>query len=180
MRGMNRPVPPGYPGHSNDACKLNDSIRALTTLERALIQTFPADFKWKGNKTDMEQMIGNAVPVKLAEFVAGALNYHINNQHISDKKQLIVDYGRFYDWLRNMKRLSERAERDTISRLKRANTICEIQSFPDSYYIFKLEQSNGYKNLSPTIRSQLKRAVSLYSDYYMTAYQQFTLETDVL
>ena len=79
MRGMNRPVPPGYLGHSNDACQLAPSIRALTTLERALIQTFPADFKWIGNKTDMEQMIGNAVPVKLAEFVASALNQHISS-----------------------------------------------------------------------------------------------------
>ena len=73
MRGVNRPVPKGYPGHKNDACPLNEHIRALTTLERALIQTFTANFKWSGNKTDMEQMIGNAVPVKLAEYVANAL-----------------------------------------------------------------------------------------------------------
>ena len=70
MRGVNRPVPKGYLGHPNDACKLSSSIRALTTAERAMVQTFPKDFVWKGNKTDIEQMIGNAVPVKLAEFVA--------------------------------------------------------------------------------------------------------------
>jgi DNA (cytosine-5)-methyltransferase 1 len=79
VRGMNRPVPPGYPGHHKDAKKLDNSIRALTTLERALIQTFPPNFKWNGNKTEMEQMIGNAVPIKLAEFVANALSYHIAN-----------------------------------------------------------------------------------------------------
>jgi DNA (cytosine-5)-methyltransferase 1 len=77
MRGVNRPVPKGYPGHPQDACELNDSLRALTTLERALIQTFPADFKWTGSKTDMEQMIGNAAPVRLAEFVANALRRHL-------------------------------------------------------------------------------------------------------
>jgi DNA (cytosine-5)-methyltransferase 1 len=76
IRGMNRPVPPGYPGHPNDAKPLDGTIRAMTTLERALIQTFPANFKWLGNKTDLEQMIGNAVPVKLAEFVAVALRRH--------------------------------------------------------------------------------------------------------
>ena len=179
MRGMNRPVPPGYPGHANDACKLDESIRALTTLERALIQTFPADFKWIGNKTDMEQMIGNAVPVKLAEFVAKALSYHIDNQRTLGESKFTVDYGSFYDWLRNVNKLSKRAERDTISRLKRANAICEIRSFPDSYYVFRLEQSAEYKNLSPTIRSQLKRAVSLYSDYYMTVYRH-TLEMDAI
>jgi DNA (cytosine-5)-methyltransferase 1 len=42
---MNRPVPPGYPGHPNDARELDGTIRALTTLERALIQTFPQNFK---------------------------------------------------------------------------------------------------------------------------------------
>ncbi|MDR3135603.1 MAG: DNA cytosine methyltransferase [Deltaproteobacteria bacterium] len=79
IRGINRPVPAGYPGHARDACELNHSIRSLTTLERSLIQTFPPNFKWRGNKTEIEQLIGNAVPVKLAEFVANALAFHVNN-----------------------------------------------------------------------------------------------------
>lgn len=62
MRGVNRPVPKGHPGHPNDACKIDNNVRALTTDERALIQTFPKDYKWSGIKTDREQMIGNAVP----------------------------------------------------------------------------------------------------------------------
>lgn len=70
MRGVNRPVPKGYPGHPNDACPVSDSLHALTTKERALIQTFPSDFEWVGSKTDVEQMIGNAVPVNLAQYVA--------------------------------------------------------------------------------------------------------------
>ena len=70
MRGVNRPVPKGYPGHPNDACPVTESLHALTTAERALIQTFPDDFKWEGSKTDVEQMIGNAVPVNLAKYVA--------------------------------------------------------------------------------------------------------------
>ena len=32
MRGVNRPVPKGYPGHPNDACPISDNIRALTCL----------------------------------------------------------------------------------------------------------------------------------------------------
>ncbi|MDR1167145.1 MAG: DNA cytosine methyltransferase [Deltaproteobacteria bacterium] len=78
IRGMNRPVPPGYPGHPHDAKPLDRSIRAMTSLERALIQTFPANFKWLGKKTGLEQLIGNAVPVKLAEFVARALADHLS------------------------------------------------------------------------------------------------------
>lgn len=70
MRGVNRPVPKGYPGHPNDACAVTENLHALTTAERALIQTFPPEFKWVGSKTDIEQMIGNAVPVNLAQYVA--------------------------------------------------------------------------------------------------------------
>lgn len=69
MRGVNRPVPKGYPGHKNDACPVSSDLHVLTTSERALIQTFPENYKWVGNKTDVEQMIGNAVPVNLAKFV---------------------------------------------------------------------------------------------------------------
>ncbi|MDR3296223.1 MAG: DNA cytosine methyltransferase [Clostridiales Family XIII bacterium] len=157
---MNRPVPQGYPGHPNDACKLDGSVRALTTLERALIQTFRADYKWSGTKTDMEQMIGNAVPVKLAEFVAKALR-----DHIKECESGTVDYQRFLSWLHKSHSLSERTVRDTVSRLKRANAICEIKAVPDTYYVFKLEQSPEYKSLAATVRSQVKRAVSLYAGY---------------
>lgn len=69
MRGVNRPIPKGYPGHKNDACPVTKDLHVLTFSERALIQTFPKDFKWVGAKTDVEQMIGNAVPVNLARFV---------------------------------------------------------------------------------------------------------------
>jgi DNA (cytosine-5)-methyltransferase 1 len=44
--------------------------RPLTTTERAQVQTFPKNFKWVGSKTNVEQMIGNAVPVNLGKFVA--------------------------------------------------------------------------------------------------------------
>lgn len=74
MRGVNRPVPKGYPGHPNDACAVTSDLHALTTQERSWIQTFPKDYVWVGSKTDIEQMIGNAVPVNLASFVAETVN----------------------------------------------------------------------------------------------------------
>ncbi|MCE9618608.1 MAG: DNA cytosine methyltransferase [Planctomycetes bacterium] len=73
MRGVNRPVPAGYPGHPGDAGKKSKSLRPLTTIERSRIQTFPRGFQWVGTKTDVEQMIGNAVPVALACFVGTAV-----------------------------------------------------------------------------------------------------------
>ncbi len=81
MRGVNRPVPKGYPGHPNDACPVNENLHVLTSKERALIQTFPDDFKWIGSKTDVEQMIGNAVPVNLAQFVAETVKIVLGDHH---------------------------------------------------------------------------------------------------
>ncbi|QTA83675.1 DNA-cytosine methyltransferase [Desulfonema limicola] len=73
IRGVNRPIPKTYKTHSGDATDIIKNVRPLTTIERSYIQTFPKSFKLNGTKTDLEQMIGNAVPVKLAEYVAKAI-----------------------------------------------------------------------------------------------------------
>lgn len=78
IRGVNRPVPRGYPGHEGDSCRQRAQLRSLTTHERARIQTFPDNFQFPGSKTDVEQVVGNAVPVKLAEYVARHLRLHID------------------------------------------------------------------------------------------------------
>jgi DNA (cytosine-5)-methyltransferase 1 len=91
IRGVNRPIPKNYKKHEGDACDVNEKVRPLTTLERSYIQTFPTDFTFFGTKTDLEQMIGNAVPVNLATFVGNCIIeykndlkenkvHHINNQ----------------------------------------------------------------------------------------------------
>jgi len=77
IRGVNRPIPKTYNFHKGDAIKDFNLVRPLTTNERARIQTFPKDFILFGNKTDLEQMIGNAVPVKMAEYVANILYKYI-------------------------------------------------------------------------------------------------------
>jgi len=74
IRGVNRPIPPNYQFHEGDAHKDTSEIRPLTSLERAQIQTFPKDFKWPvSNKSLLEQLIGNAVPVNLGKFVGEAI-----------------------------------------------------------------------------------------------------------
>jgi DNA (cytosine-5)-methyltransferase 1 len=71
IRGVNRPIPPNYKLHSGDPQNIDlTTIRPLTTIERSYIQTFPESFKFFGTKTNLEQMIGNSVPVNLAFFVA--------------------------------------------------------------------------------------------------------------
>jgi DNA (cytosine-5)-methyltransferase 1 len=44
--------------------------RPITHLEAALIQDFPANYKWCGTKISIARQIGNAVPVGLANAVA--------------------------------------------------------------------------------------------------------------
>ena len=73
IRGVNRPMPKGYELKPNDPVTSKEGIRPLTTKERSMIQTFPKDFVFLGSKTDQEQMIGNAVPVNLAQYVATAI-----------------------------------------------------------------------------------------------------------
>jgi len=168
IRGVNRPIPQGYPGHPNDACEISQCERPLTTLERALVQTFPPDYKWESSKTNMEQMIGNAVPVKLAEHVAKALLHHINEcegMPQSNTNLTMIDYEYFFCWLDSVQSLSERTKRDTVSRLKRANSICSITQIPDEYYSFRLEQAPDFRSIAPTVRSQIKRAVALFTEY---------------
>lgn len=78
VRGVNRPVPKGYKLNSCDPDGISlYTIRPLTTVERSYIQTFPKSFQFVGTKTDLEQMIGNAVPVNQAEFVARCIEEYL-------------------------------------------------------------------------------------------------------
>lgn len=71
VRGVNRPVPPNYAGNRLDSAP-PCSVRPLTSWERSRIQTFPSNWDWGGRNrnAEVEQQIGNAVPVNLASFVA--------------------------------------------------------------------------------------------------------------
>lgn len=71
IRGVNRPVPPGYTGNHLDAVSPS-FVRPLTSSERSRIQTFPSTWNWNASdrNADVELQIGNAVPINLARFVA--------------------------------------------------------------------------------------------------------------
>jgi DNA (cytosine-5)-methyltransferase 1 len=83
IRGVNRPIPKGYQLNSCDPDNIIlSSIRPLTTIERSYLQTFPNTFKFVGTKTNLEQMIGNAVPVNLGTFVANAIKEYLEKDSI--------------------------------------------------------------------------------------------------
>lgn len=168
MRGVNRPIPSGYPGHPKDACKVGPEVRPLTTLERSLIQTFPANFKWVGSKTDREQMIGNAVPVNLGKYVAKALEQYINPvpDVLSD-----VLMSRFKKWLVEEDGLSERSASSDVSRLNRANEMRTLGgSVSEPIYLADLTEEEAFKVLSPSVKSQIRGVVKKY--YSFCRYEQ--------
>lgn len=51
--------------------------RRLSWREVAAIQTFPTDLEFSGDLTSIYKQIGNAVPVKLAEFVANCIRPYL-------------------------------------------------------------------------------------------------------
>lgn len=70
IRGVNRPMPATYSFHSGDKCNDSSKIKTLSSKERSYIQTFPEGFEFKGSSSQIEQQIGNAVPVNMARFIA--------------------------------------------------------------------------------------------------------------
>ncbi|MCY3721974.1 MAG: DNA cytosine methyltransferase [Candidatus Poribacteria bacterium] len=82
VRGVNRPIPKTYKMHPKDTAPISENVRPLTTLERSYLQTFPKGFHFAGSKTDLEQMIGNAVPVKQAEYIARCIDAYISEKDV--------------------------------------------------------------------------------------------------
>ena len=160
IRGVNRPKPPEYNAHPGDAAPA-ENVHALSFRQRAYIQTFPPDYIFNGNQAEIEQMIGNAVPVNLAAHVARALNSYIAD----DVSACTVAFS---DWLSNVHGFTTLAIKDTISRIKRCNKIVLLEGADVTDYLLKLDEQEGFKTLSKSVRSQLKRAMCLYYEYSHT------------
>lgn len=47
--------------------------RSISLREGALLQTFPVDFEFVGNKVDIARQIGNAVPPVMAEQIGKSI-----------------------------------------------------------------------------------------------------------
>ncbi|KUM99300.1 DNA methylase [Streptomyces yokosukanensis] len=70
--------PVSAPANDTDAPAVPDRIR-ITAREAGLLQTFPADYPWQGNKSQQFSQIGNAIPPRLAaHLLAPHLNVHLS------------------------------------------------------------------------------------------------------
>jgi DNA (cytosine-5)-methyltransferase 1 len=63
----------GVPGGENMLRRPNGSVRYFTVREAARLQSFPDSYEFEGAWGEAMRQIGNAVPVRLAEVVAGTI-----------------------------------------------------------------------------------------------------------
>lgn len=157
IRGVNRPKPANYQQHPRDPV-IPTNIRSLSYLERAQIQTFPIDFVWSPIVSVSEQMIGNAVPVNLARYVAKALKEYINNKIDSNSIFFIA-------WLQEEKGISRKVAGDILSRANRARKIKLFSNYKVDNYLSNLENTEDFMKMNKSIQLQVKRAVRLYFEY---------------
>lgn len=165
IRGVNRPKPQTYQRHEKDAVSEENlpNITQLTIRQRASIQTFPKDFQFEDlglTRCDIDQLIGNAVPVLLARFIATQIRDYIQggNPAMNDRQA-------FSTWLRTEKGYSDRSISDVFSRIKRATSILPNRVI-DRYYIVDLERTQQYQSLNTSVRSQIRKALNLRIAYF--------------
>lgn len=63
----------GVPGGENMLIRDDGSVRYFTVREAARLQTFPDEYEFPGSWSQTMRQLGNAVPVALAEIVAGSV-----------------------------------------------------------------------------------------------------------
>lgn len=71
----------------------------------------------------------------------------------------------FCQWLKDNTQYQSRVQSDIVSRVKRANTIIPLPEQADMYYVFQLQQNEVYQALSTSVRSQIKKAVTIYFEF---------------
>lgn len=159
IRGCNRPMPPEYKKHPKDAIDPKLGVRALSFRERALIQTFPNDYKWLDSPSLNNQLIGNAVPVKLSEYVATAI------VAFSEGTYNLCDVG-FVEWLKINKGYTPRAASDVLSRVRRIKRMLKkYEVVPNSKNQLDFEGMENFSVLTKSVKSQLRRAYALHTEY---------------
>lgn len=70
----------GVPGGENTLRFADGTVRYFSVRECARLQTFPDDWVFEGSWTESMRQLGNAVPVKLAEAIAGQLAHTLRGQ----------------------------------------------------------------------------------------------------
>ncbi len=75
-----------------------------------------------------------------------------------------MDYIVFKQWLQDERNMSIRSATDVISRCKRISRMTEKNDI-DNNTVAMLIQMKSYDEMSSSIKSQLKRAATLYMEF---------------
>ena len=172
IRGVNRPVPGGYNGHNGDTHKVK-KVRPLTSRERAIIQTFPRGFMWVGSKTTVEQMLGNAVPVKLAEAIARTILAYETMAAANKNRGRKAAHNSighaprdvFMRWTMFAKHLTDKTAKDAWSWLSQADEHIRLDDFAEEdKLIFEFVRRVRGKATGTTV-SHMKKSIRLYCEF---------------
>lgn len=83
----------------------------------------------------------------------------------------MIDVLLFKEWLHENTEYSNAVISDIASRMKRADSLVTWE--PTTIYLYKLEQSESFKKLSVSVKSQMRRAVKCYAQFVKdTNYRQ--------
>lgn len=75
----------------------------------------------------------------------------------------MIQSDKFGEWLHNNTQYSNAVIGDTLSRMKRADHMLEWNN--SDTYLFYLEKEEQFEALSVSVRSQIRKAVKLYTAY---------------
>ena len=78
-----------------------------------------------------------------------------------------MDTVKFLEWLSAEKSMGARSAKDVVSRCGRVSRLLETGELGENAIIL-LKENDEFQNSSTFIRSQLKRAVSLYMEFQET------------
>ena len=75
-----------------------------------------------------------------------------------------MDYSGFYEWLITNKSMSTRSAKDVISRCKRICSFLSVEQL-NNLSVQDLNDNEKFISQSMFVKSQLRRAISLWNEY---------------
>jgi len=161
VRSTNRPIPPKYTHHALDAAPF-EGVKPLTALQRARLQTFLAGFEFDHTLApfEIDLMVANAVPVRMAKVLGACIAEFEEANDLSLERD-------FRAWLRDTQSYTPRSAGNVVSRLKRVRRMIGPETgFQDTRdAVHALEKTPEFAGLSSSVRSQLRRAIVLHSEF---------------
>ena len=169
IRGVNRPMPKNYKIHPGDRAS-GDDIKPLSTQQRALVQTFPKQYRWpNAPASKLDQLIGNAVPVELAHSIGDMVLGVINGEEGCPNS--------FIRWLSEEKGYTHEGAKDIRTYLRKYAAMARCSGSYDEEKDKKPAQGvNGQQ------QKRIKRSLSLYEEYLSKtpgAKPEFTIKKEM-